>query len=118
MENNQMHREGQGTKAIENQTAKLPSDTFLFAALGCIGLSVALKFMGKSHTALLVGQWAPSLLIMGLYNKVVKVEGHDKFDKGTGYESRGSMESSRRSSNEGSMETSYSGSNSNSGKNY
>ncbi len=32
---------------------------------------------GRKSTALLVGQWAAPLLIMGLYNKVVKTEGHD-----------------------------------------
>ena len=32
---------------------------------------------GRKSTALLVGQWAAPLLIMGLYNKLVKTEGHD-----------------------------------------
>jgi hypothetical protein len=30
-----------------------------------------------------VGQWAPSLLILGLYNKLVKLEGHDGQDQGS-----------------------------------
>ena len=63
--------------AIEEQTAKLPSDTFLWAALGSIGVALVLQMAGKRETANFVGQWAPTLLILGLYNKLVKVAGHD-----------------------------------------
>jgi hypothetical protein len=67
-------------KAIEQQTAKLPSDTFLWAAVGSIGLSLALQLMGKQQVSNFVGQWAPTLLILGLYNKLVKLEGSDAID--------------------------------------
>ncbi len=72
------HKEGTVTKAIENQTAKLPSDTFLFAALGAIGVSLTLKIMGRRHDALFVGQWAAPFLLFGVYNKLVKQLGNDK----------------------------------------
>ena len=71
------HREGYVARAIEDQTAKLPSDTFLWLAGGSIATSLTLKMMGRSHDALFVGQWAPTFLILGLYNKLVKVAGHD-----------------------------------------
>jgi hypothetical protein len=74
-------KEGRVAKAIESQTAKLPSDLFLWSALGSMGVSLILKLMGKKHEALFVGQWAAPFLILGLYNKVVKVEGHDREDK-------------------------------------
>ncbi len=74
-------KEGPVAKAIESQTSKLPSDLFLWSALGSMGISLALKIMGKKHEALFVGQWAAPFLILGLYNKLVKVEGHDKEDK-------------------------------------
>ena len=74
-------KEGPIAKAIESQTAKLPSDLFLWSALGSMGISLALKIMGKKHEALFVGQWAAPFLILGLYNKLVKVEGHDREDK-------------------------------------
>jgi hypothetical protein len=74
------HAEGPVARAIEEQTAKLPSDLFLWAAGGSILTSLALKMMGKDHHALFVGQWAPTLLILGLYNKVVKVAGSDRTD--------------------------------------
>ena len=75
---NPEHKEGQLAKTIEEQTAKLPSDLFLWAALGSMGASLSLGLMGKKHASLFVGQWAAPFLIMGLYNKIVKVEGHDE----------------------------------------
>ncbi len=73
-------KEGPVARAIESQTAKLPSDTFLWAAGGSILTSFALRLMGRRHAALFVGQWAPTMLLLGLYNKVVKVAGHDAED--------------------------------------
>jgi hypothetical protein len=71
------HKEGPVARGIEQQTAKLPSDIFLWAALGSMGVSLTLKLLGKDEDALFIGQWAPSFLLLGLYNKVVKIEGHD-----------------------------------------
>jgi hypothetical protein len=42
-----------------------------------MGISLALEVMGKEEKANFVGQWAPSLLILGLYNKMVKLHGSD-----------------------------------------
>lgn len=74
------HTEGTLARTIEQQTAKLPSDTFLWAAVGSIGLSLALQLMGKSQVSNFVGQWAPTFLLLGVYNKIVKVEGSDPRD--------------------------------------
>lgn len=75
---NKEHREGPVARAIEEQTAKLPSDLFLWAAIGAIGISLTLKIMKKDDEALFVGQWPAPFLLLGLYNKLVKLEGHDK----------------------------------------
>jgi len=75
------HNEGPVAKVIEEQTSKLPSDIFLWAALGSIGTALTLKIMGKKDNALFVGQWAAPFLLFGLYNKLVKLQGHDKEDK-------------------------------------
>lgn len=75
------HTEGHVAKSIEKQTSKIPSDVFLWAALGSIGTALTLKIMGKKEDALFVGQWAAPFLLFGLYNKLVKLEGHDKEDK-------------------------------------
>jgi hypothetical protein len=72
--------EGKVAKAIERQTSKLPSDTFLWAAVGSMVASAALHFGGKKPSSVFVGQWAPTLLILGLYNKLVKQLGSDSLD--------------------------------------
>lgn len=75
---NPEHKEGPVANAIEEQTAKLPSDIFLWAALSSIGVSLVLKVMKKRHNALFVGQWAAPFLLLGIYNKMVKQQGHDQ----------------------------------------
>lgn len=74
---NPEHSEGKVAKTIEQQTAKLPSDIFLWAAIASMGISLALKLMGRKHDSLFVGQWPAPFLLFGVYNKIVKVEGHD-----------------------------------------
>jgi hypothetical protein len=71
------HREGTIARSIEQQTAKLPSDWFLWAALGSIGLALAFEISGDEKKANFVGHWAPTLLILGMYNKMVKLHGSD-----------------------------------------
>ena len=71
------YSEGYVAKMIEEQTAKLPSDVFLWAACGSILGSLAFEIMGEERKAMFVGQWAPTFLILGLYNKLVKLHGSD-----------------------------------------
>ena len=71
------HSEGSTARMIEQQTARLPSDTFLWGAIGAMAASCYFQSVGHKHMSLFVGQWAPALLIMGLYNKLVKLEGSD-----------------------------------------
>ena len=73
-------REGPVASMIEEQTAKIPSDDYLWAALGSMAASLTLKALGRNHTALFIGQWAPSFLLLGIYNKLVKQLGHDSED--------------------------------------
>jgi len=70
--------EGPVARAIESQTAKLPSDLFLWAAGGAILGAMMLKAYEKDEEALFVGQWVSPFLILGLYNKLVKVAGSDR----------------------------------------
>jgi hypothetical protein len=69
------HAEDVITRTIEQQSAKIPSNLFLFAALTSMGASLALELAGKSRASRFVGMWPPSLLMMGIYNKLVKVAG-------------------------------------------
>jgi hypothetical protein len=74
----EQHSEGVIARTIEQQTAKLPSDVFLWAALGSIGISASLQLAGKQKASLFVGQWVAPFLLLGVYNKIVKVEGSDR----------------------------------------
>ena len=76
------HQEGPIARTLEQQTAKLPSDTFLWAALGSIGASAVLRMMGKKNASLFVGDWVAPFLLFGVYNKIVKVQGSDRMDRG------------------------------------
>jgi hypothetical protein len=71
------HSEGTIAKMIEQQTAKLPSDVFLWAAGGSILGSLMFQLMGDEKKSVFVGQWAPTFLILGLYNKLVKTHGSE-----------------------------------------
>jgi hypothetical protein len=76
-ERQQEHAEGPVARAIERRTAQLPSDLFLWAAGASILGSLTLQVMGKREESLFVGQWAPTFLLLGIYNKLVKVAGSD-----------------------------------------
>jgi hypothetical protein len=72
------YKEGRVAHAIESRTAHLPSDLFMWAAFGAMFGSLLLKTKDDDHNALFVGQWVPTLLIFGLYNKMVKLLGSDE----------------------------------------
>lgn len=74
---NPAHTEGKVARAIEEQTAKLPSDLFLWTGLGLMAVSLALQIAGRQKASNFIGHWPTSILLMGLYNKLVKLEGHD-----------------------------------------
>ncbi|WP_218575436.1 hypothetical protein [Limnoglobus roseus] len=77
------HREGPIARGIEEYTAQLPSDTFLWAAGASMVASLALGAAGNKHGALFVGQWAAPFLLLGVYNKLVKVAGSDRIERGS-----------------------------------
>lgn len=89
-------REGPVARAIESRTAKMPSDVFLLAAGASILASLTFQVIGmrnkprglggilsrnapqRAPLATFVGQWVPTLLLLGIYNKIVKVAGSDR----------------------------------------
>lgn len=75
------HSEGVVARTLEEQTAKLPSDIWLWASLGSMGVSLFLHASGKRQDGLFVGQWAAPFLLIGVYNKLVKVAGSDRVHK-------------------------------------
>jgi hypothetical protein len=81
---NPEHKEGPVATMIEEQTAKVPSDVFLWTAIGAIALSAVMQIVGGTkknkdmeHRSLFFGQWVAPFLLLGIYNKLVKLEGHD-----------------------------------------
>ena len=92
-DNGQAPREGKVARAIESKTAKLPSDLFLWGAMLAMGGSLAMQIVGMvtgdrkkrvsagAPISTFVGQWAPTILLLGVYNKIVKVSGSDRSDR-------------------------------------
>lgn len=74
----QKHAEGPVAHAIENYTAQVPSDWFLWAAGGSILASLTLQCLGRKEDAQFVGQWVAPFMLLGVYNKIVKVAGSDR----------------------------------------
>ncbi len=70
-------QEGKGTVEIEETDVQNSVGLLLAAGLTAMAASATLKCLGRKHSALFVGQWAAPILIMGLYNKMVKTQGHD-----------------------------------------
>ena len=74
-------REDEFTGSIERYTAKIPSSGYLGIAIGSIAASAILKIFRKDDWSLFVGQWVPALLIIGVYNKLVKQHGSDSYSR-------------------------------------
>jgi hypothetical protein len=70
------------TKTIEDYTAAVPSSSFLGIAVGAMALSLLCQVAGQGKWGNFIAQWVPTWLLMGVYNKLVKLEGHDQYDRG------------------------------------
>lgn len=51
-------------------TETVPEETWFWAAIGSIGISLLMKLMGRDSLALFIGQWPPTFLILGLYRRM------------------------------------------------
>jgi len=74
--------EDEFTKSIEEYTGSIPSSAYLGVAVGAMVLSLVCQVTGRGKWGNFIAQWVPTWLIIGLYNKLVKVEGHDQTDRG------------------------------------
>lgn len=60
---------------VEERTKRIPNLLFLALAGASVAGSAILTFgTKKREMGNFVGLWAPTLLLLGLYNKIVKVE--------------------------------------------
>jgi len=71
------HEEGEFTKLIEQYTSQVPSGFYLSMAFGAVGLSLLLRMSNRDRDSLFIGQWVAPFMLMGLYNKLVKLHGSD-----------------------------------------
>jgi hypothetical protein len=69
------HAEGDLARLIEQQAAKVPSDWFLFAALGTMAVSLGCELANRQRASRIIGMWPTPLLALGIYNKLVKTLG-------------------------------------------
>lgn len=93
-------REGKLSRQIEEKTAKVPSNIFLWAAGAAIVGSLALQIMGmraspirrfggifsplrrsesRAPLASFVGMWVPTLVALGTYNRLMKGGRYERF---------------------------------------
>ncbi len=75
-------QEDQVTAMIEKCTSQVPSSAYLALALGSMAVSVGFQVANKKQMSLFVGQWAAPFLILGIYNKLVKLHGSDGTSEG------------------------------------
>jgi hypothetical protein len=75
------NREDRFTKQLETYTADIPSSAYLGVAIGAMMASLIFQMAGQGKWGNFIAQWVPTWLIIGLYNKIVKLEGHDRTDR-------------------------------------
>jgi hypothetical protein len=69
------HAEDLLTRMLEHQTARIPSQAFLFAAFCAMAFAVVAEVTHRDRSSRFVGMWVGPLLTMGVYNKIVKTFG-------------------------------------------
>ncbi len=72
------HAERPAARALEERTARIGSDGWLWASVGAMGLSLLLQLTGRQPASLIVGQWAAPFMLIGVYSKLVRVAGPDR----------------------------------------
>lgn len=70
------------TKTVEEYTGTIPSSAYLGVAVAAMAASLVFQMAGQGKWGNFIAQWVPTWLIIGLYNKMVKLEGHDRYDRG------------------------------------
>jgi hypothetical protein len=73
-----MKTEDPFTKTVEEYTSAIPSSAYLGVAIGAMALSLVCQATGRGKWGNFIAQWVPTWLIIGIYNKLVKLEGHEQ----------------------------------------
>ena len=62
-------KEDPSPKGIMETMEQLPANTYMFAALGSIGLSLVFRLLGRKDFANFIGLWPPTIVALALLNK-------------------------------------------------
>jgi hypothetical protein len=57
------------SRTISSRVEELSPGIFLTGAAASVAFSLLLRITGRQHDAQFVGQWAPTLLLLGLYTR-------------------------------------------------
>jgi hypothetical protein len=76
---NKSMEEAKVAKITEMKTKEVPTSIFITLAGAAIALSFGLAMSKKKKSwAVFVGQWAPTILLFGIYDKIVKTNATSK----------------------------------------
>ena len=68
-------REGGIAKQVEQYTGNVPTITYLGFAVGSMVLSASIAALSRrKEIANFIGLWVPTIMLLGVYNKLVKME--------------------------------------------
>lgn len=74
-QNNHKPTEGKMTQKVEQYTADVPSGAYLGLAVGSMLVSATIAILSRRKgTANFIGLWVPTIMLVGVYNKLVKME--------------------------------------------
>jgi hypothetical protein len=74
-------REKQLTKTVEAYTGAIPSAGYFGVAMGAMALSLILQLAGRGKWGNFIAQWVPTWLTIGMYNKLVKLEDAERYQR-------------------------------------
>jgi hypothetical protein len=69
------------TKTVKAYTAAVPSSAYFAVAIGAMALALTLQLAGRGKWGNFIAQWVPAWLVIAVYHKLVKLEGHDRGDR-------------------------------------
>jgi len=79
---NKSTEESKGAKVAEMKPKEAQTSLFITLAGAAVALSLGLAVSKREKSwAVFVGQWAPTILLLGIYDKIVKTDASTKEDK-------------------------------------
>lgn len=70
------------TKSVQQYAASIPSSAILGAAVGAMVAALVSLLAGRGKWGNFIAQCVPACLLIGLYNKLVKLEGQNRTSPG------------------------------------